>query len=65
MWTGPILVGDRLLVAGSNQQALTVSPYNGEILGRIDLPGPVSISPVAANGTVFILTDNAQLLAYR
>jgi outer membrane protein assembly factor BamB len=65
IWTGPILVGDRLLVAGSSQQALTVSPYNGEILGRIDLPGPVSIAPVVANGTIFILTDNAQLLAYR
>jgi outer membrane protein assembly factor BamB len=65
IWTGPVLVGDRLLVAGSNQEALTVSPYNGEILGRIDLPGPVSISPVVANGTIFLLTDNAQLLAYR
>lgn len=64
-WTGPILVGDRLLIAGSNRQALTMSPYNGEILGRLDLPGPVLVPPVAAGGTVYILTEDAQLLAYR
>jgi outer membrane protein assembly factor BamB len=64
-WTGPILVGDRLLLAGSNGEALAMSPYNGEILGRIELSGPVLIPPVVADGTVFILTENADLLAYR
>ncbi|MGH6944390.1 MAG: PQQ-binding-like beta-propeller repeat protein [Geminicoccaceae bacterium] len=65
IWSGPLLVGDRLLLAGSNAQAVTMSPYNGEILGRIELPGPVSIPPIVAGGTVYILTDDAQLLAYR
>ncbi len=64
-WTGPILVGDRLLIAGSNSEALTVSPYNGEILGRLELPGPVLIPPIAAGGQVFFLTEDAELLAYR
>jgi outer membrane protein assembly factor BamB len=64
-WTGPILIGDRLLLVGSNGEALSVSPYNGEILGRIELPGPVLIPPVVADGTLFILTENADLLAYR
>jgi outer membrane protein assembly factor BamB len=64
-WTGPILVGDRLLIAGSNRQALSVSPYNGEILGRLDLPGPVPIPPIVAGGTVYFLTEDAELLAYR
>jgi outer membrane protein assembly factor BamB len=64
-WTGPILVGDRLLLAGSTGEALAMSPYNGEILGRIDLGGPVLIPPVAADGTVYFLTENAELLAYR
>ncbi len=64
-WTGPILVGDRLLIAGSNRQALSVSPYNGEILGRLDLPGPVLVPPIVASGTVYFLTEDAELLAYR
>ena len=65
VWSGPILVGDRLLVAGSHGQAITMSPYTGEILGRQELPGPVVVPPVAADGTVYIVTENAQLLAYR
>jgi outer membrane protein assembly factor BamB len=64
-WSGPLLVGDRLLIAGSNAEALSVSPYNGEILGRLNLPGPVLTPPVAAGGRVFFLTENAELLAYR
>ena len=64
-WTGPLLIGDRLLIAGSHGEAVTMSPYNGEILGRLDLPGPVLIPPIAAGGTVYILTEDAQLLAYR
>jgi outer membrane protein assembly factor BamB len=65
VWSGPILVGDRLLVVGSNGEAITMSPYNGEVLGRQELPGPSVIPPVAAGGTVFVVTENAQLLAYR
>jgi outer membrane protein assembly factor BamB len=64
-WSGPVLVGDRLLLTGSTGEALAMSPYNGEILGRIELPGPVLLPPVAADGTVYFLTENAELLAYR
>jgi outer membrane protein assembly factor BamB len=65
VWQGPILVGDRLIVAGSNEEAMAVSPYTGELLGRIEVPGPVRVPPVAANGTVYLLTDDGTLLAYR
>jgi outer membrane protein assembly factor BamB len=65
VWSGPILVGDRLLLVGSNGRAVTMSPYNGEILGRQDLPGPVVIPPVVAQGSVYMVTENAELLAYR
>jgi outer membrane protein assembly factor BamB len=64
-WSGPILVGDRLLLAGSNGQMVAVSPYNGEILGRINVSQPVHIPPVAAGGTVFVVTSRAELLAFR
>jgi outer membrane protein assembly factor BamB len=64
-WYGPLLAGDRLVVAGTNHQALAVSPYTGEILGQQDLSGAGSLGPVAADGTVFVVTDDGRLLALR
>ena len=64
-WSGPILVGDRLLVAGSNGEMIAMSPYTGEILGRIGIGAPVQVAPMAAAGTVFVLTEEAELIALR
>jgi outer membrane protein assembly factor BamB len=65
IWTGPILTKNRLIVAGSHGEALAVSPYTGRILGREELPDGVSIPPVAASGSVYFLSDDAELTAYR
>ncbi len=64
-WYGPLLAGDRLIVAGTNHQALAVSPYTGEILGQQDLSGAASLGPIVADGTVFVVTDDGRLLALR
>lgn len=64
-WLGPALAGDRLIVAGSTAEALAVSPYTGKILGRQPLSGPASVPPVVADGTVFVVTDDGNLLALR
>ncbi len=64
-WAGPILVSERLIVAGSHGEALIVSPFDGQVTGRIDIPGAVDLAPVAANGSVYILTDSGKLVALR
>ena len=64
-WFGPLLAGDRLVVAGTNGEALAVSPYTGEILGRQTLSGAASLGPVVAGGTVFVVSDDGRLLALR
>ena len=64
-WTGPILAGDRLVLASSDGEAVSVSPYTGEVLGRIKLPGGVSVPPLVAGGTLYFLTDGGDLVAYR
>lgn len=64
-WAGPVLAGDRLILAGSTGEAITISPYTGEILGRLRLPGPVSLPPLVADGTLYFLTNSGELLAYR
>lgn len=65
LWTGPILVSDRLLVAGSNGEALAISPYSGEVLGMVKLPDGAPVAPVVADGSVYFLTSDAELVAYR
>ena len=65
VWTGPVLAGDRLIVAGSNEEALAVSPYTGRLLGVVELPDGVSVSPIVANGSVIFLANDAELVVYR
>jgi outer membrane protein assembly factor BamB len=64
-WSGPLLAGDRLVVSGSSGEALSVSPYTGEILSRIALPARSHLSPVIAGGTIYFLSDDAELMALR
>jgi outer membrane protein assembly factor BamB len=64
-WAGPVLAGDRLIVAGSNGQGLSISPYSGEILGAIELPGSVLLAPVVARNSLYFLTEGGNLIAMR
>jgi len=64
-WSGPVLAGDRLIVAGSQGQALSISPYTGEVLGSIELPAGVRVAPVVAGNSLYFLTDGGDLVAMR
>ncbi|EDP61804.1 3-ketoacyl-(acyl-carrier-protein) reductase [alpha proteobacterium BAL199] len=64
-YSGPVLVGDRLLVGSSDGFVYAISPYTGELLGRIEIGSAIFVSPVVADGTVYILSDNGTLHAYR
>ena len=64
-WTGPILASDRLIVAGSTGEALSVSPYSGKVLGKVEMPDSVSISPIVVQDSLLFLSDDAELVAYR
>ena len=65
IWSGPLLASDRLIVAGSNGEIQAISPYTGKFLGKINMPSGISVPPVIADQTVYFLTDNANLVAYR
>lgn len=64
-WTGPALAGDRLVVAGSHGEALSISPYTGEVIGWIPLDGGVFIPPAIAQRTILFLDDSGRLTALR
>ena len=64
-WLGPVLAGDRLIVMGSHEEAISLSPYDGEILGRIDLPDAPALAPIVAGRSIYYVTQNASLIALR
>ncbi|HEX3652841.1 MAG TPA: PQQ-binding-like beta-propeller repeat protein [Rhizomicrobium sp.] len=65
VWTGPVLVSDRLIVLSSNGRAYSISPYTGALLGKTQIPDGAYIPPVVANDTLYLLTNGAQLVALR
>lgn len=64
-WHGPVLAGERLVLAGSNRTLLEVDPLTGKILRETGLPDAVMLPPVVARQTLIILTDDGDMVAYR
>jgi outer membrane protein assembly factor BamB len=64
-WSGPVLGGNRLIVLSSNGEAMFVSPYTGKPLGGMRLSGPAYVEPAIAGNTLYVLTDDGNLTAYR
>lgn len=65
-WWGPTLLGDRLVIAGTSKDALSISPYTGEILSRQALSAAAApLEPVVADGTLLVVSDDGKLLALR
>ncbi|MBS0471076.1 MAG: PQQ-binding-like beta-propeller repeat protein [Proteobacteria bacterium] len=64
-WAGPVLVSNRLVVVSSIGIAVALSPYTGELIGRMEIPAGTLIAPVVANGTMYLYTKDAQLVALR
>jgi outer membrane protein assembly factor BamB len=63
VWAGPVLVSDRLVLVSSIGTAVSISPYTGQLLGRVDIPDGTYIPPVVANGMLYLYTNDAQLVA--
>ncbi len=64
-WRGPVLSGERLYLTSSVGDLVALSPFDGAEISRVSLPAPAATTPVIADGAVFILTEDAELLAYR
>lgn len=64
-WSGPVLAGDRLVLVSTSGEAVSLSPYSGKIEGRIELPDGSAIAPIVVNGTMYILTEDAELIALK
>jgi outer membrane protein assembly factor BamB len=64
-WTGPILAGDRLILASTRGQMVSVSAADGTVMNEAKIGGTVLLSPVVANNMLFMLTNEGRLIAWR
>ena len=64
-WTGPVLAGSQLWVANSLGQIYRVSPGEGSSTLFQDVNAPISLAPVVANNTLYVLDDDGVIHAYR
>jgi outer membrane protein assembly factor BamB len=62
-WSGPVLAGNRLWLASSKGLLVAVDAVTGTIGTQSDLGTPVMITPVVAEGRLYVLTDKAKLIA--
>jgi len=65
IWAGPVLVSDKLITVSSNGYAEAISPYDGKLTGRVEIPAGTTIAPVVANGIMYLYTSDAELVALR
>ncbi|MEM8919762.1 MAG: PQQ-binding-like beta-propeller repeat protein [Pseudomonadota bacterium] len=63
VWTGPLVVSNKIVLVSSEGQAVALSPQTGEIQSTLKIGDPVYIEPIAANGRVYVLTDDGRLVA--
>jgi outer membrane protein assembly factor BamB len=64
-WAGPVLGGNRLIALSSLGELVSVSPDGGQRVGGQALSGSAFLGPVIAENTLYLLTDDANLSAYR
>lgn len=65
VWTGPVYAGGRLIVAGTEGRSLDINPETGEIIREWDLGDTPAVPLVVANKTLFVLTRDGTLTAWR
>ncbi len=64
-WKGPVMAGSRLILAGTDGDVLEVSPANGDILRQWSTGDTITIAPVVAGSTLYLLDEDGTLTAFR
>jgi outer membrane protein assembly factor BamB len=64
-WSGPVLAGDSLWAVNSEGEVYRISTGEGSASLFTDLDQSVSLAPIVANNTLYILDDSGRITAFR
>lgn len=65
VWLGPVIAGNRVIVASDKGDIKFLSPVDGTVDTTLSIGEPLSVLPVVAHETLLILSDKAKLHAFR
>ncbi|HEX2816118.1 MAG TPA: PQQ-binding-like beta-propeller repeat protein, partial [Phenylobacterium sp.] len=65
LWSNPILVNSRLVLVSSAGQLEALNAKTGAVERTVELGAPALIGPIVAGNLIYVVTDNAQLIALR
>ncbi len=65
VWSSPLLAGGHLVTVSSKGEAVALDPKNGAVLRSLKIGEDALIGPIAVNGTIYVVTQAAQLIAIR
>ena len=64
-WVGPVLAGNRLWLTNSEGVLAYANLADGSIVNFGKLGDAVSLAPVVANQTLYVLDNGGRITAYR
>ncbi|MDH5529511.1 MAG: PQQ-binding-like beta-propeller repeat protein, partial [Paracoccaceae bacterium] len=62
---GPVLAGGRLVIASSDGLIRSIDPASGAVISTLEMAGGAASAPVVAGRTLYVVTQNGQLHAFR
>ena len=64
-WSGPVLAGDRLWFVNSLGQVFSAAATDGQPVLVADVKAPVTLAPIVAGSTLYVLDDSGKINAFR
>lgn len=65
VWSGPVMAGGRLLLASSNGELYEINATDGVLYRKHEIDDDVFTAPVVADGKVFLVDKDANLIALK
>jgi outer membrane protein assembly factor BamB len=65
VWSGPLLANGKILVAGQTGQLVSIDAKTGAIDKRVNIGASATLAPIAMGDTIYVVTEEATLVAIR
>jgi outer membrane protein assembly factor BamB len=64
-WSGPVLAGDNLWFVNSEGQVYSAAAADGQPVLKAELKEAVTLAPIVAGSTLYILDDSGRITAFK